>query len=171
MMMMTRYLLLALLFASVYAFNFNIYRTARSSNRAISTTKLAQHTRQKKNGQTARHVAANSIAKSTISSYASADQAAPAPSFAARQLEQDPQYDELEQRDRAFARLLVATVERRLGQIDKVLGCCIKKYPPKKGKHAAIIQATLRVGVAQLLFLKTPPFVGCSRDSSGIESA
>ncbi|EJK46232.1 hypothetical protein THAOC_35109 [Thalassiosira oceanica] len=125
MMMMTRYLLLALLFASVYAFNFNIaYRTARSSNRAISTTKLAQHTKQKKNGQTARHVAANSIAKSTLSSYAScassgsgADQAAP--SFAARQLEQDPQYDELEQRDRAFARLLVATVERRLGQIDK----------------------------------------------------
>lgn len=163
-MMMTRYLLLALLFASVYAFNFNIaYRTARSSNRAISTTKLAQHTKQKKNGQTARHVAANSIAKSTLSSYAScassgsgADQAAP--SFAARQLEQDPQYDELEQRDRAFARLLVATVERRLGQIDKVLGCCIKKYPPKRGKHAAMIQATLRVGVAQLLFLKTPPF-------------
>jgi len=52
----------------------------------------------------------------------------------------------------------VATVERRLGQIDKVLKCCIEKYPPKKGKHSHIIQATLRIGVAQLLFLQTPPF-------------
>ena len=139
-----------LLFSGVHAFN------QKSSNRAISATKLAQHT--------ARHVAANSLAKSTLSSYAScassgsgADQAN-VPSFATRQLEQDPHYDALEQRDRAFARLLVATVERRLGQIDAVLGFCIKKYPPKKGKHAAIIQATLRVGVAQLVFLKTPPF-------------
>ena len=148
--------------ASVCAFN--TYQITRSTSRAI-TTKLAQHTRQKSGEQSARHIAANSLAKSTLSSYAScassgsgaADQAN-APSFATRQLDQDPQYDALEQRDRAFARLLVATVERRLGQIDKILSCCIKKYPPKKGKHAAIIQATLRVGVAQLLFLKTPPF-------------
>ena len=52
---------------------------------------------------------------------------------------------------------LQATVERRVGQIDKVLRSCIEKYPPK-GKHADLVQATLRIGVAQLLFLNTPPF-------------
>jgi len=27
----------------------------------------------------------------------------------------------------------------------------------KKGKHAALLQATLQIGAAQLLFLETPP--------------
>ncbi len=53
-------------------------------------------------------------------------------SFASRQLEQDRNYQLLDARDRSFAKLLVSTVERRLGQIDKVLSCCIEKYPPKK---------------------------------------
>lgn len=53
-------------------------------------------------------------------------------SFATRTLEQDANYKLLDGRDRAFARLLVATVERRLGQIDIVLTNCIAKYPPKK---------------------------------------
>mmetsp|Transcript_27430 Transcript_27430/g.56777 ORF Transcript_27430/g.56777 Transcript_27430/m.56777 type:complete len:601 (+) Transcript_27430:278-2080(+) len=79
-------------------------------------------------------------------------------SFASRQLEQDRNYQLLDARDRSFAKLLVSTVERRLGQIDKILACCIEKYPPKKGKHSHLIQATLRTGAAQLLFLRTPPF-------------
>jgi len=95
---------------------------------------------------TARYVAISALAKASDGS------------FATRELEQSSHYQSLDQRDKAFARLLVATVERRLGQIDIILQNCISKYPPKKGKHSNIIQATLRVGVAQLVFLDTKPF-------------
>ena len=43
------------------------------------------------------------------------------PTFAVRRLENDPSYLALEQRDRSFARLLITTTERRMGQIDHVL--------------------------------------------------
>jgi hypothetical protein len=43
------------------------------------------------------------------------------PSFPIRQLEKDQNYVELDRRDRAFARLMLSTAERRKGQIDKVL--------------------------------------------------
>ena len=77
---------------------------------------------------------------------------------AAQKLESLPAFIHLaDQRDRSFARALVATVERREGQIDKVLGLCADTYPPKKGKHAALVQACLRLGAAQLLFLDSPP--------------
>lgn len=46
--------------------------------------------------------------------------------FAVPKLENDPNYVNLEERrDRAFARLILTTSERRLGQIDKV-----KKHIP-----------------------------------------
>jgi 16S rRNA (cytosine967-C5)-methyltransferase len=61
------------------------------------------------------------------------------------------------QRDKAFARNLVSTTSRRLGQIDSVLSQCCNTYPPK-GKQGAIVQACLRIGAAQLLFLDTPAF-------------
>jgi 16S rRNA (cytosine967-C5)-methyltransferase len=61
---------------------------------------------------------------------------------------------ELPVRDRAFARLLVATVLRRLGQIDALIaGCLNTPLAPR----AAIIHDILRLGIAQLLFLRTPP--------------
>ena len=61
---------------------------------------------------------------------------------------------DLPARDRAFARLLVATVLRRLGQIDALIaGCLNSPLAPR----AAIIQDILRLGIAQLLFLRTPP--------------
>jgi 16S rRNA (cytosine967-C5)-methyltransferase len=57
-------------------------------------------------------------------------------------------------RDRAFARLLVATVLRRLGQIDALIASCLEKpLRPRAGP----VQDMLRLGVAQLLFLGTPP--------------
>lgn len=57
-------------------------------------------------------------------------------------------------RDRAFARLLVATVLRRLGQIDALIaGCLNTPLAPR----AATIHDILRLGIAQLLFLRTPP--------------
>ncbi len=48
-----------------------------------------------------------------------------------------------------------------MGQIDSILTHCCKVYPPtggKGGKEGAVLQAALRVGVAQLLFLDTPAF-------------
>ena len=53
--------------------------------------------------------------------------------FPTRKLETNPNYQNLPSaRDRAYARLLVATVERRMGQIDSILGLIAKTYPPKK---------------------------------------
>ncbi|HZK89992.1 MAG TPA: transcription antitermination factor NusB [Stellaceae bacterium] len=57
-------------------------------------------------------------------------------------------------RDRAFARLLVATVLRRLGQIDALIGACLSSPLPPR---AAPVHDILRLGIAQLLFLHTPP--------------
>lgn len=59
----------------------------------------------------------------------------------------------LEDRDRAFARLLVAGTLRRLGQIDDLIGRCLERpIPPKAG----LAEDILRLGAAQLLFLDTP---------------
>ncbi|HTZ81022.1 MAG TPA: transcription antitermination factor NusB [Stellaceae bacterium] len=57
-------------------------------------------------------------------------------------------------RDRAFARLLVATVLRRLGQIDALIAHCLNTPLPPR---AAMVHDMLRLGLAQLLFLRTPP--------------
>ncbi len=59
----------------------------------------------------------------------------------------------LEKRDRAFVHVLVATVLRRLGQIDEAIKACLDK--PQELKAAA--HDLLRLGAAQLLFLATPP--------------
>ena len=59
----------------------------------------------------------------------------------------------LDARDRAFVRLLIATALRRMGQIDAVLAACIDREVP--ARHA-IVRDILRLGCAQLLFLKTP---------------
>jgi 16S rRNA (cytosine967-C5)-methyltransferase len=54
-------------------------------------------------------------------------------------------------RDRAFARLLVATTLRRLGQIDAVLDRFLRQTP-----KSIQVRNLLRFGAAQLLFLHTP---------------
>ncbi len=69
-------------------------------------------------------------------------------------IEDHPGISELPPRDRAFARLLVATVLRRLGQIDALIAHCLEKPLPTR---AAATQDLLRMGLAQLLFLRTPP--------------
>src|SRR5260370_33765052 len=56
-------------------------------------------------------------------------------------------------RARAFARLLVAAVLRRLGQIDALIAHCLNTPLPPR---AAIVHDMLRLGIAQLLFLRTP---------------
>jgi 16S rRNA (cytosine967-C5)-methyltransferase len=63
------------------------------------------------------------------------------------------QSGQLESRDRAFARMLTATVLRRLGQIDAALAHCLDKPLPDA---LAWLRQVLRIGAAQLLFLGTP---------------
>jgi 16S rRNA (cytosine967-C5)-methyltransferase len=62
-----------------------------------------------------------------------------------------PALKALETRDRAFARALVMAALRRLGPIDSALQALIKKPPPDR-----VVQI-LRLGVAQICVLKTPP--------------
>jgi 16S rRNA (cytosine967-C5)-methyltransferase len=63
-----------------------------------------------------------------------------------------PKLGQLPARDRAFARLLITTTLRRLGQIDDVLRAFVAR-PPKSARARNL----LRIGVAQLVFLDTPP--------------
>ena len=93
-------------------------------------------------------------------------------SFALDKLESTLAQSRLSTRDRSFARLLVTESMRRLGQIDHVLEMCqTKKSTPsdnnnnnnnnrQKGKRVnavdRFIQAVLRIGAVQLLFLGTP---------------
>ncbi|MDX6752268.1 RsmB/NOP family class I SAM-dependent RNA methyltransferase [Geminicoccaceae bacterium 1502E] len=63
-----------------------------------------------------------------------------------------PAFLELAPRDRAFARLLILVVLRRLGEIDHLLARFLKRRP--KDRAAEML---LRLGAAQLLFLGTPP--------------
>ncbi|MDH5412402.1 MAG: MFS transporter, partial [Alphaproteobacteria bacterium] len=56
----------------------------------------------------------------------------------------------LESRDRAFARLLTATVLRRLGQIDMAIDRRLEHPLPA---NRTVIRDILRLGVAQIAFL------------------
>ncbi|MGH6962807.1 MAG: transcription antitermination factor NusB, partial [Dongiaceae bacterium] len=69
-------------------------------------------------------------------------------------LEENPARDRLAPRDRGFARLLVATTLRRLGQIDHIVDGCLDKPLPRR---AVAVRQLLRLGICQLLFLGTPP--------------
>ncbi len=68
-------------------------------------------------------------------------------------LARHPGFPELDPRDRAFVRLLLATSLRRLGEIDAVLSAMLER--PLEGANAVGHQI-LRLGAAQLLFLGTP---------------
>lgn len=69
-------------------------------------------------------------------------------------LAQNTHLAKLAPRDRGFARLLVATALRRLGQIDAVIDHCLDR--PIKAKDE-MLRHILRLGAVQLLFLGTPP--------------
>lgn len=60
-------------------------------------------------------------------------------------------YQSLEPRDRAFARLIAATTFRRMGQIDAALKPFVRQRPTK------LVYAALQTATAQLLYLRTPP--------------
>lgn len=65
----------------------------------------------------------------------------------------------LQQRDRAFARLIVATVLRRLGSLECVLATFLAKPLPNAERRLAAI---LLSGLAQLLLIETPPHAAIS---------
>jgi len=65
----------------------------------------------------------------------------------------------LDPRDRAFARLLVATVLRRLPQLDALIEKCLEKPLPRR---ATVVRDSLRLGAAQLLFIGTPAHAAVS---------
>ena len=69
-------------------------------------------------------------------------------------LDRDAPTAQLESRDRAFVRLLVAQTLRRLGQLDAVIARCIEKPLPPKARRVLDV---LRLGAVQILFLGTPP--------------
>jgi len=60
----------------------------------------------------------------------------------------------LDQRDRAFVRLLATTVLRRLRQLDDALDALVDRPLPARLTR---VKSALRLGAAQLLFLGTPP--------------
>lgn len=64
----------------------------------------------------------------------------------------DKKFGRLNDRDRAFARNLVATTLRRLGQIDALIADCLDKPLPPS---AAAAHNALRIGICQILFLDT----------------
>jgi 16S rRNA (cytosine967-C5)-methyltransferase len=65
-----------------------------------------------------------------------------------------PEIAAVEARDRAFARLLAATVLRRLGELELVLRAFLDKPLPRSGRR---VWGILLAGAAQLLLLKTSP--------------
>lgn len=60
----------------------------------------------------------------------------------------------LPERDRGFARMLVATTLRRLGHVDRLIAACIDKPLPAK---AAVVHDILRIAATELLILGVAP--------------
>ena len=78
-----------------------------------------------------------------------------------------PRTKTLEPRDRGFAYNLIATVLRRLGQLDAAIDACLQKPLTPRARR---IRQILRLGAAQLLFLETPPHAAVDT-SVGIAAA
>ncbi len=69
-------------------------------------------------------------------------------------LDESRDFSALAQRDRAFVRMLVTTVIRRLGQIDDLIKRSLSR--PDQPLTPPILQYVLRLGVAQLIFMNVP---------------
>jgi 16S rRNA (cytosine967-C5)-methyltransferase len=82
-------------------------------------------------------------------------------------LEEDPHAAALSPRDSAFLRHLLSTCLRHLGEIDLVLEKVLARSLPKK---APWLHNLLRLGTAQILFLKTPPHAAVSTSLSLAET-
>lgn len=69
-------------------------------------------------------------------------------------LDESRSFAALSQRDRAFVRMLVTTVIRRLGQIDDLIRRSLSR--PDQPLNPPILEYILRLGVAQLIFMNIP---------------
>lgn len=69
-------------------------------------------------------------------------------------LDESRAFSALNQRDRAFVRMLVTTVIRRLGQIDDLIRRSLSR--PDQPMNPPILEYILRLGVAQLIFMNIP---------------
>ncbi len=74
-------------------------------------------------------------------------------------LERSADFPRLPARDRGFVRLLLATLLRRLPEVDAAVAALLSKPLPGK---AARTQMALRLGATQLLHLGTPPHAAVS---------
>jgi 16S rRNA (cytosine967-C5)-methyltransferase len=63
-------------------------------------------------------------------------------------------FAQLNQRDRAFVRMLVTTVVRRLGQIDDVIRRSLSR--PDQPLNPPVLEQILRLGAAQIIFMNIP---------------
>lgn len=73
-------------------------------------------------------------------------------------------YNDLDARDRAFARLIAATTFRRWGQIAAVLKPLLSSKPP------VFVMAVLETAIAQILFLDTGPHAAVSEAVNVLKS-
>ena len=108
-------------------------------------------------GATTRYIAAQALIVRN-SNYGASSLSSIA--FAVDRLECNEQYKVLAPRDRSFARLLVTTTERRLGQIDAILQYCqtIQRTSRRVNALDTFLEAVLRIGAVQILFLNTQPY-------------
>lgn len=82
-------------------------------------------------------------------------------------LEFAPRVRALDPRDRAFARLLATTVLRRQGQLDALIRHAVARGLPR---HATAVRDVLRLGLAQLLILDTPPHAAVATSVDLVET-
>ena len=76
---------------------------------------------------------------------------------------EEPTWTKIHGRDRGFARVLVTTVLRRLGQIDDAIGRFVQRPPEGKDAYIGLV---LRLAAAQLMFLDTPPHAAVDQATS-----
>jgi len=83
-------------------------------------------------------------------------------------LEESRDFSSLQQRDRAFVRMLVTTVIRRLGQIDDLIRRSLSR--PDQPLNPPILEYVLRLGVAQLIFMNVPDHAAVNTSVMLVES-
>jgi 16S rRNA (cytosine967-C5)-methyltransferase len=78
------------------------------------------------------------------------------------------EYQSLSQRDRAFVKMMITTVIRRLGQVDDLIKRALSR--PDQPLNPPILQNILRLGVAQLLFMNVPDHAAVNTSVLLVES-
>lgn len=69
-------------------------------------------------------------------------------------IDESREFNELNVRDRAFVKMLVTTVIRRLGQIDDLIKKSLSR--PDQPLNPPVLEYIMRMGVAQLIFMHVP---------------